>query len=338
LKFDRDVLHIDAEQVAETIGRAIRFQVLSRMKRRGAVVGVSGGVDSATVLSLCARALGADRTIAMYLPERHTGADSLRLAKLAAAHAGVEFLVRNIDASLDALGCYEKLEAAVRSLFPDFGPKDRFRIVLPGNPLDDARLNFFSIEVQSASGEWRRKRLPLREYLEIVAASNMKQRTRMLSLYYEAERRNYIVAGTPNRNEDSQGFFVKYGDGGADIRPIVNLYKTQVYQLAEFLEIPEEIRSRTPTTDTYSAEVSQTEFYFRIDFERMDLLLYARAHGVPAAEVARVLDLKPEQVERAWQDFDHKEHTTAYLHMAPVAVDPFAECEVCPTPCGPEPA
>jgi NAD+ synthase len=107
-----------------------------------------------------------------------------------------------------------------------------------------------------------RKSRALREYLQIVAASNLKQRTRMSTLYYHAEMRNYAVIGTANKNEHDQGFFVKYGDGGVDIQPIAHLFKTQVYQLARYLGVPEEIQQRPPTTDTYSASCTQEEFSF----------------------------------------------------------------------------
>ena len=93
-----------------------------------------------------------------------------------------------------------------------------------------------------------------------------------MMLYYHAELRDYAVLGTAQRNEHDQGFFVKHGDGASDIRPIGHFYKTQVFQLAEYLDIPEEIRTQTPTTDTYSAGSSQEEFFFRLPFEVMDLL------------------------------------------------------------------
>ncbi|NIV29971.1 MAG: NAD(+) synthase, partial [Anaerolineae bacterium] len=167
--------------------------------------------------------------------------------------------------------------------------------------------------VISPEGKEKAKRLNLRDYLQIVAASNFKQRSRMTMLYYHAELHNYAVAGTPNKNEHDQGFFVKWGDGGYDFAPIRHLYKTQVFQLAEYLEVPVEIRTATPTTDTYSAPSSQEEFFFRMPFEVMDLLWYALEHDVPSSEAARVMNLTQEQVQRAYTDLARKERTTEYL-------------------------
>lgn len=123
--------------------------------------------------------------------------------------------------------------------------------------MDEDTLNVFHLTIVAPDGDEKIKRLSIKEYFQIVAASNFKQRSRMVMLYYHAELRNFAVIGTGNKNEHEQGFFVKYGDGGVDIQPIAHLYKTQVYQLARYLEVPKEIQERTPTTDTYSATSTQ---------------------------------------------------------------------------------
>jgi NAD+ synthase len=161
----------------------------------------------------------------------------------------------------------------------------------------------------------------VKEYLQIVAASNMKQRIRMLTLYYHAERLNYAVIGTGNKNEHMQGFFVKYGDGGADTKPIAHLYKTQVFQLAEYLGVPEGIRSRTPTTDTYPDEQTQEEFFFGLKFKTMDSIWYAKENNIPIEETAKVTGYTTEQIQRVWDDLDQKERTTEYLRMPPTEVE-----------------
>jgi NAD+ synthase len=164
--------------------------------------------------------------------------------------------------------------------------------------------------------------LPPREYRQIVAASNLKQRTRMSTLYYHAEVEHYAVAGTANKDERDMGFFVKYGDGGVDVSPIAHLYKSQVYQLADFLGIPEGIRLRPPTTDTYSASTTQQDFFFRLPFETLDLLWYAQENGVSAAEAGGVMGLTEEQVLRAYADFDRKARAAYYLLREPVPLGP----------------
>ena len=208
-------------------------------------------------------------------------------------------------------------------MFPEYDAAAGYkaRIVLPQNLLDEDTLNVFTLEVITPGGEVLSRRLPPREYAQIVAASNFKQRTRMAMVYYHAELRNYAVIGTPNKNEHDQGFFVKFGDGGSDLRPIVHLYKTQIYQLARWLGVPEEIQRRPPTSDTYSAPTTQEEFFFRLPFATMDLLWYAQQHGVPVEEVADVLGLKPVQVQRAFDDFTRKHRTTEFLRLPPLEPD-----------------
>jgi len=252
------------------------------------------------------------------MPEQDSSASSADLARLVADRLGVQTVLEEMTPALDGFGCYARRDEAIRRVFPEFTADYKAKIGLPGNVLDSDALNVFTLTIIAPDGEEKSKRLNLRDYLQIVAASNFKQRSRMTMLYYHAELRNYAVVGTPNRNEHDQGFFVKWGDGGYDVGPIRHLFKTQVYQLAEFLGVPAEIRQATPTTDTYSAPSSQEEFFFRLPFETLDLLWYALDHGVPAAEAAQVMGLAEEQVERAYADILRKGRTTEYLRMAPI--------------------
>jgi NAD+ synthase len=176
----------------------------------------------------------------------------------------------------------------------------------------------FSLTIIDKKGNQNDQILPVKEYLQIVAASNFKQRTRMSILYYHAESLYYAVIGTPNKHEQEQGFFVKYGDGGADVMPIGNLYKTQVYQLAEYLCIPKAIIKRTPTTDTYSAEQTQEEFFFQLPFDLMDRYWYGFENGYSAKEVAEVMGETEDRIESLFQNFERKRKTTEYLRMGPV--------------------
>jgi NAD+ synthase len=165
-------------------------------------------------------------------------------------------------------------------------------------------------------------RMPAAVYLGIVAATNMKQRTRKQLEYYHADRLNFAVIGTPNRLEYDQGFFVKNGDGAADVKPIAHLYKSQVYALAAYLGVPEEICRRPPTTDTWSLAQTQEEFYFALPYDRMDLCLYGFNHGIPANDVASAVGITPEQVERVWKDIVAKRKVARYLHRSPMLVEP----------------
>lgn len=315
------IMEIPAEEEAVRISQWIERQVLQEFKRRGGVVGVSGGIDSAVVLGLSARALGSNKVVALFMPEKDSSEESEGLAEEVAAHFGVELVSTEISPALMALGCYDNLTTAIRETFPDYVPNcDKVKLVLPDNLLEKPTLNVFSLALQRQGSPEQRKILSPRSYLGIVAASNMKQRTRMLTLYFHAENRNYAVIGTSNKNEHDQGFFVKYGDGGADLQPIQHLLKSQVYQLAKHLDVPQSIIQRTPTTDTYSAGSTQEEFYFRVPFDLLDKIWLGTEHGMSALEIANDLCLSEEQISRVIADITQKKRTTDYLRTAPLAL------------------
>jgi NAD+ synthase len=319
--FNKDVLRIDAPQVAEQAQGAIREQVLGTLRRRGAVVGMSGGIDSSVVASLCTRALGPERVVGLLMPERDSSSDALRLGRLLAEHLGIRYVVEDIAPALEGLGCYARQLEAIRMVVPEYGEGWKCKLSIP-SLLEDNRLNITSLTVADPSGALRTIRMPLAAYLQMVAATNFKQRTRKMMEYYHADRLNFAVAGTPNLLEYDQGFFVKQGDGAADFKPIAHLYKTQVYALAEHLGVPAEIRSRPPTTDTFSLAQSQEEFYFALPYDKMDLCLWAYNHRTPSKEVGEGLGLTAEQVERVYRDIEAKRRVSRYLHQAPLLVAP----------------
>jgi len=314
-----ELLCIDPEAETARIADSIRETVPGQFKRKGAVVAVSGGIDSSVVAALCARALGPERVIALFLPESESSSDSLRLGKKLADSQGIRSFTEDITEILKGAGCYRRRDEAVRSVVPEYSEGCRMKIALPDLVSSD-RYAIFNIVVQLPSGEIRKARLPLAAYLGILAATNFKQRTRKMMEYYYADRFHYAVAGTPNRLEYDQGFFVKGGDGLADFKPIAHLYKSQVYQLAAHLGVPEEIQARPSTTDTYSLEQSQEEFYFSIPLAKMDLCLYGKDHGIPASEMAPAVDLSADQVNRVYDLIDAKRKVARYLHLSPVLV------------------
>ncbi len=314
---ETDLLRIDAPKEVESISEKIRDVVLQRFRRKGAVLGVSGGIDSSVVAALCARALGKDRVVALLMPESESDSESLTLGRLLTEKLGIRAVIENITPILEGAGCYTRRNQAIRSVIPDYENDYKCKITLP-TLIDEQRYAVFSVVVQSPAGEIKKARLPLHAYLEIVAASNFKQRTRKMVEYFHADALNYAVAGTPNRLEYELGFFVKGGDGLADFKPIAHLYKTQVYQLADHLEIPEEIRRRPPTTDTYSMPQSQEEFYFSMPLQQLDVCLYGRDHDCPPAKIADLLGLTDDMVTRAYAMIDGKRKNARYLHHAPV--------------------
>lgn len=326
LKFSGNILNIDPAKETEKITKAIREILSKKLNRRGIVVGLSGGIDSSTTIALAQKAIGKDRVLALLMPERHSADETLDISSNVADRFGVMKIHENISNILEALGFYQKYDEAIRQVLPEYGKGWKSKIVI-SSALESTGFNLFSVVAQNSKGEIVKKRLPLKAYLEIVAATNFKQRTRKMLEYYHADRLNYAVAGTPNRLEYDQGFFVKLGDGAADLKPIAHLYKTQVYQLAEYLGVPEEVRTRPPTTDTYSMPQGQDEFYFSLPYAQMDLCLYAKNNHIPLDQVADVVGITKEQVQRVFDDIDTKRKTTKYLHLPPQLMDLIPEID-----------
>ena len=324
--FLKDVLKLDAEQEVEKICSQLRKLLTQQLKRRGLVVGISGGIDSSVTTALAVRALGAERVFGLMMPEHHSAEETLPLSSLLAERLGINHAHEDISDILTALGFYRRYEEAVREVIPEYGAGWKSKIVTP-NVVEERSFNLFSIVARTPDGAVMKKRLPLQAYLGIVAATNFKQRTRKMLEYYHADRLNYAVAGTPNRLEYDQGFFVKIGDGAADVKPIAHLYKSQVYQLAEYLGVPEEIRQRAPSTDTYSLAQGQDEFYFSLPYDKMDLCLYGKNKGFSPENVANAMELTSEQVQRVFDDIETKRKTTRYLHLQPLLIETIPEIQ-----------
>jgi NAD+ synthase len=294
----------------------LREVVLRDLRRRGVVVGMSGGIDSSVTAALAARAFGPERVLGLTMHEAESDEDTPRLARLAIDALGIDHVDEPLTPLLAAARCYERRDAAIRTALPAYRATWRCKLVVP-SVVDADRLRVYSIVARSPDGREHRARLPVEAFLQVVAATSFKQRTRKLLEYFHADRANFAVAGTPNRLEYELGFFVKNGDGAADIKPIAHLYKTQVYQLAEALGVPAEIRARPPTTDTYSLPQSQEELYFALPHDQMDACLWACDHDVPVAAVAASLGLGTDQVERVYRDIAAKRTSARYLHAAP---------------------
>jgi NAD+ synthase len=318
-------LRIDADSTVARIAEALRTQVAESLKRRGVVVAMSGGVDSSVCAALAAHALGPERVLGLALPERESDPASIQLAGNWAEKLGIDFAVEDITPVLEAFGCYRRRDEAIRSLVPQYSAGWRCKVVLPQDRKDRNRLNLSSLVVESPDGERQTVRLPADAYRAIVAATSFKQRARKTMEYYHADRLHYAVVGTPNRLEYDQGFFVKGGDGLADVKPIAHLYKSQVYALAEFFGVPDDVTSRAPTTDTYSLPQSQDEFYFSLPTRAMDVALSGFDAGASAAETAASLQLSVDQVEQINRDIARKRSTTRYLHLPPLLVEPVLD-------------
>jgi NAD+ synthase len=318
--FSADLLKLDCAEEADRIAGFLHKVVAQRFKKRGLVVALSGGIDSSVVGALAVRALGKERVFGLQLPERDSAPETLALSRSVVEHLEIQHAHEDITSLLEAAGCYRRRDEAIRRLVPDYGPGCKSKIILPPVIADDS-FRLFSVVVKFPDGHVAETRLDMHAYLGIVAATNFKQRCRKMLEYYHADWLNYAVTGTPNRLEYDQGFFVKLGDGAADVKPIAHLYKTQVYQMARFLGLPEAICSRGPTTDTYSLPQSQEEFYFSLPYDKMDLVLYGKNNGFTAEQIGPAVNLTPEQVERVFRDIVAKRRMAAYLHASPVLVE-----------------
>ncbi|MBN2611595.1 MAG: NAD(+) synthase [Bacteroidales bacterium] len=318
--FTRNILIFDnIKSECDKIVSKLRDDVYHRLHRTGGVIGISGGIDSSVTLALSVLAFGSEKLLGVMLPEKDSSSDSAKYAQKLADKFGVKAITENITAALQGFNCYTRRDEAVKKVFPEYNPSNhKMKIGIRNSGLLTNLPPVFSVTIIDENGNEQTKRLPVNEFRQIEAASNFKQRCRMSMLYYHAECLHYAVIGTPNKHEVEQGFFVKYGDGGADVMPIGHLYKTQVYQLANFLGIPQEIIDRTPTTDTYSAEQTQEEFFYQLPFQQMDLLWYAYENNYLPEEIAPVMEIKAEHIKSIFTNFNRKFKTTEYLRMAPI--------------------
>jgi len=322
MHFSKNALNLDPARETDRIVKFLQQNIRQTM-RRGAVVGISGGIDSAIVLALSVRAFGPGKVIGVMMPDQDSDKLSEQLARELAKKFGIEPILEEITRTLEGFDCYRRRDEAIARVFPEYDATKGYKakIVLPQDLLDNDTLNVFSVTIVRPDGSEETRALPAREMLQIVAATNLKQRSRMSTLYYHAEARQFAVIGTANKNEHAQGFFVKYGDGGVDIQPIAHLFKSQIYQLAEYLGVRESIQKRTPTTDTYSAPQNQEEFFFRLPYATLDHLWLAKERNVPVPDVARVMGLTEIQVQRVFDDITRKIRTTDFLRLLPPMMD-----------------
>jgi NAD+ synthase len=321
MKFNLDVLKIDPVLELERLSEFIVDQVNTAFRKKGVVVGLSGGIDSACIAAVAVHALGNEKVIGLVLPESESNPISSEYAIKHAQALGIEHRQIDITSTVDSVVKYQWRDDFIQKLIPEYKPGYKYNIILPTDLLERAAFNFYRLQVQLPDGEIKSKRLNLDEFLTITSFANIKIRSRMLHLYAEAERRNLLVAGTTNRTEFILGDFCKYGDGGTDIEPFTHLYKNQIYQISDHLEVIPEIIDRQPSPDTFSLPVSDQEFFFRIAFDKLDYLLYAWEHEVPTDETAKVLDLSEDAVGRAFNDFASKYRATAHLRELPTTLE-----------------
>jgi len=321
MKFSKDIIRSDPEFEAGIVQDFLTAQVKGVPKRDGIIVGVSGGVDSAVVASLAVRAVGKENVLGMILPEKESNPISEEYALKAIKSLGIEHIKVDLTENVASYGAYAIRDKIIKEIFPDYGPGHKFNIYLPQNLLDVDRYNYYTLRVDDGRGNTKEKRLNKKQLLAITAAANVKIRSRMIALYYWGEQYNYQVAGTTNKTEFILGDYCKFGDGGTDVECVSHLYKTNIYELAEYLGVPKEIRDRTPSPDTFSLPVSDTDFYFCLPFNLLDPLLFAWEHKIDASEAAKVIELSEQQVSRAYRDFQSKHASTEHIRVLPAAIE-----------------
>jgi NAD+ synthase len=311
-------LAFDMEREADRIAAWMRESLGSTLKKRGLVIAISGGIDSSVCAGLAVRAVGSKKVFGLLMPEKDSSSESVTRGKAVAEHCGIDYVIEDIAPTLQAIGCYARRDEAMSMAIPEYLPSWKSKIVISGGV--DGRFNHFKLVVEDTEGCQQEKRLGLNEYLQIVAATNFKQRIRKTLEYFHADRLNYAVVGTPNRLEYDQGFFVKNGDGSADLKPIAHLYKSQVYMMARYIGLPEDICTARPSTDTYSLAQGQDEFYFALPYRQMDLALWAKNTNQTNGELAGMLGISEVQAQAIFQDIESKRRTTQYLHYKPLVL------------------
>jgi len=317
MTFNLDVLKIDPAQQLEKLSLFIVEQMNVVFRRKGVIVGLSGGIDSACIAAIAVHAVGKEKVVGLVLPEKESNPISSEYAIKHAQALGIEHRQVDITPTVDSIVHYQWRDEFMQKLIPEYKPGYKYNITLPTDLLERDTFSFYRLQVQMPDGEIKKKRLKLEDFRTITSFANIKIRARMLHLYAEAERRNFLVIGTTNRTEFILGDFCKYGDGGTDIEPLTYLYKNQIYQIADYLQVIPEIIDRQPSPDTFSLPVSDQEFFFRIPFAKLDYLLYAWEHDIHINEAANVLDLSEDAVERAYKDFASKYRATAHLREVP---------------------
>jgi len=244
----------DVEKTVEKLTNFIR-DVVEKANAKGVVVGLSGGIDSSLVATLCVKALGRDRVLGVIMPERDTDPKDVEHAKMVAEKLGIEYVVSDITDVLKAFG---------------------------------------------AGGY-----VPTREF-DKIADGNLKARIRMCILYYFANKRNLLVAGTSNKSELYMGYGTKYGDLGSDFLVIGNLFKSEVRELARHLGVPQEIIDKPPSAGLWKGQRDEDEL--GITYELLDKILERIERGEDREKISKDLNIPLFQVEEVLNRIEANKH------------------------------
>jgi NAD+ synthase len=311
-----DFLQIkDLETTVNSVTDFIKNEVFEKFQKSGAVLGLSGGIDSAVTCGLCVKSLNPEKILGLIMPERESDPQSQETAENVGKEFNIETKVVDITNILESFGVYEKKENIVKEKFPDFDSECKYRVVVP--PKLESSVGIPYLEILDGKGITHQTKISSSEFLNLTAATSIKHRVRMALLYYHAEKDHLVVAGTTNKSEYMQGYFVKYGDGGSDIEPLVNLYKSQIYQLGKFLNVPNEVISKDASPDVWSYTTNDEEFFYSVPYKIVDLILYGRENNLSINEIQKHSKISIENIEKLLKFQDQKHIKSNHMREMP---------------------
>lgn len=311
-----DFLQIkEMKETINSIENFVKDEISKKFQRQGVVIGISGGIDSAVMAAICAKSIEPKQVLGLIMPEKESDPTSQILAQRLAEKFQIQTKVIDITSILESFEVYKIKEQIVMEKFPDFNSNCRYRIVVPSKFSSSIGIPF--LEILDNKNKKHQFKISLSEFLTLTAASSIKHRVRMTMLYYYAEKNNFCVVGTTNKSEFLQGYFVKYGDGGTDMEPLTNLYKSQIYQIGKFLEIPSEILEKDPSPDIWSFSTSDEEFFYSVPYHIVDLILYARENNISKSEIQKISNLSLEQIENLIRFQNQKQIKSQHMREIP---------------------
>ena len=297
----------------------LQDEISIKSQKSGAIVGLSGGIDSTVTMALCAKALGSDKTLGLTMFEKESNSSNKDLISHIAQNYDIK--IENIDITpiLDSFGVYSYRENIVKEKFPDFNSNCKYRVVVPPN-FNSVGIPY--LEILDEENQNHKIKISSSDFLTLTSATSIKHRVRMILLYFHAEKNNLSVVGTTNKSEYLQGYFVKYGDGGSDIEPLVNLYKSQIYQIGNFLNVPEEILNNDASPDVWSYSTTDEEFFYTVPYEIVDLILYAREKKLSIMEIKKLSNLPEEKIQNLLRFQDIKQRKSQHMRDLPYSWTP----------------
>ena len=307
------------ENKINEITNFIKNEVFEIYQKKGVAVGLSGGIDSAITAALCTKSIGSEKILGLILPEKESDVNSKNLALQIAEKYNIETKSIDITNILESFGVYENKEKIVKQKFPNYNEKCKYRVVVPPKLENNIGMPF--LEILDDENILHKLKISSFDFLNLTAATSIKHRVRMTMLYNYAEKNNFTVVGTTNKTEYLQGYFVKYGDGGSDIEPLVHLYKTQIYQIANFLKLPEEIINQDASPDVWSFKTSDEEFFYAVPYNIVDLILYGREKNLSINEIAKFSNLGSEKIEKLIQFQNQKQNKSQTMREKPHSID-----------------